>query len=352
MSSQPRIGYAPFHPAFQHPADSRRFAGYAKARGLTIEVARPDRQYDLVVVSELADVTAWAKYRGGKVVFDFIDSYLAIPRTDPRQLFRGIVWYLNGRHSRLRLDFKGALETMCARADAVVCTTEEQKADIGAFCDNVHIVLDIHDEVARSRKQDYTASTPFKLVWEGLPSNVPQLKAIAAVLRQVAARRPIELHIVTDLDRPGALPWLPRIRTADVARRIFDRVAVHRWDKTTLSEDITQCDAAIIPIVTSDPLTRGKPGNKLALLWRMGMPVLTSDTPAYRRMQEAAGLGFLVCGNNADWVKALNDLMNDEASRRDAAERGLRYVGENLTANGVLSQWDAVLTSAGFDFRR
>lgn len=350
MNSQPRIGYAPFNPLFQHPADSRRFAGYAKARGLSIEVARPDERYDLVVVSELADISAWTKYRGGKVVFDFIDSYLAIPRSDPRQLLRGIIWYLNGRHSRLRLDFKGALEAMCARADAVVCTTEEQKADIGAFCNNIHIVLDIHDEVVRSRKQDYAASTPFRLVWEGLPSNVPQLEAIASVLREVAARRPIELNIVTDIERPGALPWLPRIKTADVARRVFRNAVVRRWDKTTVSEEITRCDAAIIPIVTSDPLTRGKPGNKLALLWRMAMPVVTSDTPSYRRMQAAASTPELACHSDADWAAALDRLMGSEDLRREAGRRGHDYVGEHLSTPKLLARWDAVFASLGFKF--
>lgn len=350
MTSKPRIGYAPFKADFNHPADLRRFAGYARARGLPIEVARPDERYDVVVVSEIADVTAWAEYRHGKVVFDFIDSYLAIPRSDPKQLLRGLIWFLNGRHGRLRLDFKGAMEAMCARADSVVCTTAEQKADIGMFCSNVHIILDIHDNVLRRRKQDFAAGEPFKLVWEGLPSNVPQLGAIALVLRELAKDRALELHVVTDEDRQGALPWLPRIKTADVAQAIFDKVVLRRWDKNTLSEIITACDAAVIPIVTGDPLTRGKPGNKLALLWRMGMPVVTSDTPAYRAMQEAAGTADLVCGSGADWKKAIERLIGSEAARREAGERGHGYVARHLTTDILLSQWDAVFASIGFDF--
>lgn len=347
----PRIGYAPFSSNLTHPADSRRFAGYARARGLSIEIAKPREHYDLVVVSEIADVTAWAEYRSGKVVFDLIDSYLAIPRSDPKQFLRGLVWYANGRHSRLRLDFKGALEAMCARADAVVCTTVEQKVDIGAFCRNVHVILDIHDNVLRTRKKDYSAGKPFRLVWEGLPSNVEQLDAIGPVLRDVAKGKSIEVNIVTDLDRPGALPWLPRIKTANVARRIFDKVVLHRWEQDTLSHIITGCDAAIIPIVTSDPLTRGKPGNKLALLWRMGMPVVTSATSSYRQMQQAAGTGDLVCATDADWIAAFERLMAGEAARRSAGERGHAYVTENFNTPRLLALWDDVFASLGFHFR-
>jgi glycosyltransferase involved in cell wall biosynthesis len=350
MTTLPRIGYAPFNASFNHPADIRRFAGYARARGLPIEVARPDQTYDIVVVSEIADVPVWSEYRDGKVVFDFIDSYLAIPRSDPKQFLRGLVWRANGRHSQLRFDFKGALEAMCARADAVVCTTDEQRADIGRFCPNVHTILDIHDNVLRSRKQDYAVSTPFNLVWEGLPSNIPQLKSISFVLRDLAKRHQLRLTIVTDLDRPGVLPFLPRIKSADVALEVFDDIVLQQWDAATLSDNVTKCDVAIIPIFTEDPLTRGKPGNKLALLWRMGMPVVTSATPSYRRMQDAAGTGYLACESDADWIGALEKLMGDEAARRDAGDGGHSYVTEHLQTAQLLALWDGVFSSVGFDF--
>lgn len=350
MKAAPRIGYAPFSAKFTHPADLRRFAGYAKARGLPIEIARPGERYDLVVVSEISDVTAWAEYRSGKVVFDFIDSYLAIPRSDPKQFLRGLVWYLNGRHSHLRLDFKGALQAMCARADAVVCTTVEQQADIKAFCSNVHVVLDIHDNVVRGRKRDYATGSPFKLVWEGLPSNVTQLKTIGPVLQKLAKIHPLELHVVTDVDRAGSLPWLPRIETVDVVGRIFERVLLHPWSADTLSDIVTRCDAAVIPILASDPLTRGKPGNKLALLWRMAMPVACTATPAYRQMQNAAETGTLACVGDAEWLVALESLILDEEFRRDAGERGHAYVAKHLSTESLMARWDCVFASLGFDF--
>jgi glycosyltransferase involved in cell wall biosynthesis len=352
MTARPRIGYVPYGAsAAHHPADIRRFVTYAKARNLPYEVARPDQRYDVVVLNETSDISVWSEYQGGKIVFDFIDSYLAIPRTDPKQLLRGLVWYANGRHSRLRLDFKGALQTMCRRADAVVCTTDEQRGDISVFCPNVHIILDIHDNVIRSRKQDYTASSPFNLVWEGLPSNISQLSAIGSVLREISQHRSVVLHIVTDVDRPGAMPYLPRIKSADVVRGIFENVVLHRWDETTLSTIITQGDIAIIPIFTGDPLTRGKPSNKLALLWRMGMPVVTSATPSYRHMQNAAGTGFLACDSDADWTAALDRLMTSEPVRREAGERGYAYVTEHFNTDRLLSLWDNVFASIGFDFR-
>ena len=348
--SYPRIGYAPYDSSFNHPGDLRRFVAYARARNLPVEIARPDERYDVVVLTELADISVWCEYQGGKVVYDLIDPYLAVPRTDIKQLLRGLVWYANGRQSRLRMDFKGAIQNMCRRADAVVCTTDEQKGDIESFCQNVHIVLDIHDYAIRNRKQDYSASTPYNIIWEGLPSNLPQLKAIRSVLHEISHRKTVVLNIVTDPDRPGAIPFLPRIKSVEVAKVIFDNVVFHHWNETTFSEVVTKSDVAVIPILTADSFARGKPGNKLALLWRMAMPVVTSATPAYRRMMHAAGLSYLACDDDLNWVGALDRLLSDEEARRNAGERGYAYVTANLQTNKLLTLWDNVFSSIGFDF--
>jgi hypothetical protein len=349
--THPRIGYAPFSSNLTHPGDRRRFLAYARARGLPFEIARPDQRYDVVVLSELADISVWPKYRHGKIIYDSIDSYLAIPRTDVKQMLRGVAWFASGRHRRLQLNFPGAIERMCARADAVICTTEAQKHDITSFCPNVHVILDIHDHAVRNTKSDYCAGVPFNLVWEGLPSNLPHLETIRPVLRELSQRRPVGLNIVTDPDRPRLFGRFGRIETLEVARRIFDNVAVHRWDETTFSDIVTRSDAAIIPIALNDVFAAGKPGNKLALLWRLAMPVVTSATPAYLSMQKAIGLGHFACTDAAGWFAALDRLMTNEAERREAGERGHSFVTSNLGTNKLLELWDDAFASVGFDFR-
>jgi hypothetical protein len=349
--TRPRIGYAPFSSTLTHPGDRRRFVAYARARGLPFEIARPDQRYDVVVLSELADISVWPEYRHGKIIYDSIDSYLAIPRTDVKQMLRGIAWFASGRHRRLRLNFPAAIERMCARADAVICTTEAQKEDITPFCSNVHVILDIHDYAVRAIKSDYGAGVPFNLIWEGLPSNVPYLKTIAPVLRELSQRRPIVLNIVTDPDRPRLFGQFGRIETLAVARRIFANVAFHRWDEATFSDIVTRSDAAIIPVTLDDVFAAGKPGNKLALLWRLAMPVVTSATPAYLSMQQAAGLGHFACTDAASWFAALDRLMTSEAERREAGERGHSFVTSNLGTDKLLELWDEAFWSVGFDFR-
>jgi hypothetical protein len=343
----PRIGYVPFSAALDHPADRRRFPAYARSRGISFEIARPDKAYDLVVLSEVADIATWSNYRRGKLVYDLIDSYLAVPLSDPKQLLRGLAWFAVGRHSRPFFNFPAALARMCRRADAVVCTTEEQRQMITALCDNVHIVLDLHDDLIRAVKTDYRAGNPIELVWEGLASNVYQLDILRDALRDLSRRHAIHLSVVTDLDMPRTIPWLGRVKTLKIAQRIFDHVTVHPWTESTWSEVITRCDLAVIPINLHHPLTAGKPGNKLSLLWRAAMPVLTSATPAYVRMQEAAGLGRFACKTPADWRAALEELIGDEAGRREAGTRGRDYVTRRLNSATLLEAWDRVLSSVG-----
>ena len=133
-----------------------------------------------------------------KIVYDLIDSYLAIPRDNLKGRLRGLAKFVGGQHRHLQLDHWRAIEKMCRRADAVICTTVEQQCDIENFCSNVHIVLDIHAAVAQRAKTDYTAGREFRLVWEGLPVTADALLLIDDALRAIGQSHPISLHVVTD----------------------------------------------------------------------------------------------------------------------------------------------------------
>ncbi|MDA1354604.1 MAG: hypothetical protein O3A01_09125, partial [bacterium] len=278
-----RIGYVPISNTLDSPGDRRRFVAYAQARNLKFTLAIPEERYDLVVLSQMADISVWCDYPHGKVVYDFIDSYLAIPRTNIKQWLRGLVMYAIGRHRRFRFDYRATLQNMCSRADAVICSTKEQAGDIKPFCQNVHLILDVQKSIINRVKEDYSSGLPFNLVWEGLPINIWHLNQIQDVLKNIDKHRPLILNIVTDPERSRLLGRFGRIHSIDLARKVFNSVKLHIWDESTWSDIIRNCDLAVIPIDLSDSFAFGKPENKLLLFWRMGMPVITSATPAYLR---------------------------------------------------------------------
>ena len=349
MNNAPRVGYVPFSPTLKAPGDRRRFVAYAEARNLPFELARFDQHYDVVVLSEIADISIWSDYQQGKIVFDFIDSYLSVPRSNWRQLLRGPLWYALRRHKRLR-DYLSNLRAMCRRADAVVCTTNEQKEMIHPFCNNVHVILDIHSTVATEIKTNYAAGQPFRLVWEGLPTNIPQLTTLAPVLRRLSKHRDFELHVVSDPGRSRNQNGIGPIDSQRLLARHFDRVCFHRWEEETCSQILSSCDLAIIPIDLGDRFVAGKPENKLLLLWRMGLPVITAATPAYRRAMQQVRTPELACENDAQWINALEEMISSEPARKEAAIRGRAFAESEHGAVAVIARWDAMFESLGFSF--
>ena len=342
-----RVGYVPYSDALDKPGDRRRFAYYAGKRGIHFEIASPERDYDLVILSARADISVWARYPEAKLVYDLIDSYLAIPRTDLKGRLRGLFKFLARQSRYLQLDHWRAIGDMCSRADAVICSTDEQRSDIQAFCSNVHVVLDAHMGVSRTVKTDYSAHRPFRLVWEGLPQTLGSLALLRPVLEKLQDRFPIEVHIVTD-------PWyfrymgqFGRTSTLETAKKILPDVHFHEWKESDCADIICSCDLAVIPLALTDPFAAGKPENKLLLFWRMAMPVVTSASPAYVRAMQAAGMQ-LTPNTEAGWVSAIERLLVDEPARREAGTLGKAYTERAFSEASLLARWDAVFASLGF----
>jgi glycosyltransferase involved in cell wall biosynthesis len=336
-----RIGYVPYSVDLSRPGDRRRFCYYARKRNITFEIAKPYGNYDLVIVTEWGDLSVWSRYKKGKakMVYDFIDSYLSIPRYDLKGIFRGLAKFIARQSRYPQLNYWRAIEEMCRRSDAVICTTEEQREDILKFCDNVHIILDFHGNVVR-----YSSGDIFNFIWEGLPGNIRSLYEISEVLRQLSSKYKIALHIVTDLEYYKYLGRYVRQKTSKITLKLFDNIHLYAWDENSCSSIITGCDLAIIPLSMNDPLVAGKPENKLLLFWRMGMPTVVSATPAYQRAMRQCGLP-MACRTKNEWLEILEKYIKDKVVRQDAGERGRKFCENQYNEEGMLAQWDEVLES-------
>jgi len=348
--NEARIGYAPRSPGLDVPGDRRRFCFYARARKLSFEVTgEPLPDQDIVVVTTTADISQWSRADPRiKIVYDLIDSYLALPQFTPKSLGRGVAKRLSGETKQLIWDYRSAIEAMCARADAVVCCTEEQRQAILRHCPNVHVILDYHGAEARLRKRRFDASVPFRLVWEGLPYTLPGFREVRAALDRVRRRHAVEVHLVTDLEFRQYAGRFRKWTTRDFAARYVDGFRLHEWTSDRVAEVVTSCDLAIIPVLLDDPMFRGKPENKLLLFWRMAMPTVTSATPAYQRAMSQAGLD-MTCGDAASWEELLEHYIVDADAREKAAERGYRWVTEAHSEFHLIEQWDALFASVGFE---
>jgi hypothetical protein len=342
-----RIGYAPCSSTLQAPGDRRRFCYYARKRNLSFERADPSEAYDVVVVSAAADISIWRRYQRGnaKIVYDLTDSYLAIPKLNPKGLLRGLAKYATRQNRHLLLSYAGGIREMCGRADAVICTTAEQRLDIIPSCDNVHIILDFQGSVARSTKTNYETGDVFNLVWEGLAGNVGTLHEVMGVLCELQEKRPIAIHAITNLSYGKYLNGrFAQRSTVDLARKMPIPLYLYAWNEQTCSTIACACDLAIIPIPLHDSLYAGKPENKLHLFWRMGMPTIVSATPAYSRAMKESGLS-MACKTPQDWRGALDKYFASEEARRDAGQQGKEFVDRYYSEQAMLVRWDDVFSS-------
>ena len=349
--SEARIGYGGYSADFRHPGDRRRFSAYAEQKGLAYERADLSREYDLVLITHNSDIPGWTarKRRQGdrlKFVFELVDSYFV--QTNPlRRLLKGIGRRAIGVDSRLSPDFLRTLVRACEAADAVICSTEEQRETIRRYNPNVFLSFDWFGGDLGRPKGDYSRGQKLRIVWEGQAVTLENLLALREPLNLY--KEHVQLHVVTD---PVMHRWFGRFG-ATASRELlaaFDvPIRFHPWERPSFSSLITACDLAVIPIDTRKAMMRGKPENKLVLLWQLGMPVLTSATPAYERAMAAAGLD-MICRDATDWDASLAAMIGASAAELGAiGRRGRAFALEAYSTAEFQARFDAVFTAVGFD---
>jgi len=341
-----RIGYVPYTRDLRYAGDRRRFCYYASKRNIPFELAKPSEMYDIVVVTERGDLSTWTAYRRGsaKVVYSLINRYLAVPRWDPKGLLRGVAKFVTREARHLQLNYWRAMEAMCERADAVVCTTQEQRQDILPYCQNVHVVLDIHSDDVHAVKTRYASGDTFNFGWEGLAENIEPFLTIREVLTRLQQKRRIALHLVTELRYGRFMRKYWQSDTARLTAKLPAPTYLYQWHPDTCSAVIAACDMALIPIALDKPVDAGKPENKLLLFWRMGVPTVASATPAYARAMRQADLP-MACGTQDEWLDTLERYVASEAARRDAGQRGRRFAEEHYSEERILADWDKLFAS-------
>lgn len=341
-----KIGYGGISKNFCTPQDRRRFGFWASKRKVTFELADPSKQYDLVILPQMADLSQWINYpyKKSKIVFDFIDSYLAIPYSDWRGLFRGTAKYISGQNRYLYLNHWTLLKKMCQRADAVVCTTEEQKKEISKYCPNVFINLDDQSEFAGKKKSNYTCGQTFNIFWEGQGGNIWTFNNIRKAIEEIESNHTIAIHMMTDLTYAVGLGNIGVRSSSKAVKQIFPRTKVYlyEWNPYMISTLAASCDLAVIPIPLDNSLYRSKSANKLLICWRMGLPVITSSTPAYVREMQRAGIDNMCCTTTEDWIQVLGKMIEDEKARSITAEKGFSYVECEYSSNQILNKWDEI----------
>ncbi len=345
MATSPRIGYVPHGPSLDRPMDRRRFPRYAEMRGLSFDVVADRDDREVIVLTPAADITRWVDAsQETRIVVDFPDAFLD-ERQGPKRAVRGLAKWVGGESRRPVVSYLRALERLLERADAVVCSTDEQATNISLYNRNVHPILDLHGEfefVPPIIRQ----SDRFDIVWEGLTATLPAVRQVLPALRSLARSCQLRLHLVTDLEAPKFMNRFVVRRTEEIVANWGIDIELHKWTVETLNEVAGSCDVAIVPVDLTDGLAVGKPENRMRIFWRLGLPVVVSTNPAHERAAELAGLGNLVlCSTAEDWETTLVELSSKPDLRLEVALAGQVAAHAFYSDESLAVRWDRVMDS-------
>lgn len=298
------VGYAPLRQDFSGPGDRRRFLGYANRRSIKWEVATVQGKYDLVVLSQGADLSSWATYTSSPIIFDFVDAYLSESVWSPKSLFRGLFYFLTGRYRRPGLHRRLLLKII-KKSAAIVCASAYQADLVRKYNHSIFIIGDYLEEFKYIQANPVRDAKALRMLWEGLGSNLFHLKRLREPLALLKEIFDFELNVVSDR-HDYTIPLLPRDNSKKVRGYLPGiKLTFRDWNLSNWSSACRESDIAVIPFGSGDKLSRGKPSNKIEIFFRVGLLPLVSPNEAYRTYMDGYGTPELVCYEDRDWVGML-----------------------------------------------
>lgn len=344
-----RIGYQALSADLSHPGDRRRAVFWAKKRGHEI-VTDLHQPVDVIFLTERANFGLYPKKaQGVPIIFDLIDGYLA-SETVAHDWLRGFSKVFAGQLTGNLKPFTHFVQDLCRTASAVVCSSPEQRNMILPFSKNVHVILDSHNEMPMLDFNDTCHDTKkgSDILWEGMPATLGGIKQFANGLRDGRFKDSLHINFVTNTEYYRLLGrYLPNNTSALLRRSIGDlysQSTLIPWSLKNLVDVAGRSSAAIIPIQLSSPLQYMKPENRLLIMWRLGLPCLTSASPAYQRVTTMAGLDT-ICTSAEDWEAKLLQIIENPEFAREIVCQGQKFLKENHTSEILLSKWDRAVES-------
>lgn len=344
-----RIGYVPLSPDLTSPGDRRRLIFWANQRGHAITTDL-NQKIDLVVASETTDFRA--KYftkRKVPLIFDLVDGYLS-PRSKSEDFARGAAKKFSGQISGTMKPFSHLVRDFCQESDGVICSSIEQKNLVDQYNPNVHVILDSHDELPliEPRILKVDTSNKRRILWEGQPATLKSVGKLIEDISYVNTNKDWHFSLVTDEEYYKYLNrFLKRTSLSLLEKNYPNTVKQFSISKWTIKNLVTLAQSSSVSIIPIDllvPIQNMKPENRLLIMWRLGLPCLTSASPAYLRTAKQAEVKSC-CETSSDWVESLDELLNNPTLAFEHVQRGQNYLSEHHSRRILLDKWDRAVES-------
>jgi hypothetical protein len=344
-----QIGYWPLTRSMDSAGDRRRLLFWAAARGHTITTDLTQR-VDVIVASENSDFNSNIFLKSkAPLVFDLVDAYLS-PLNSFNDYGRGVAKKVSRQISGGVKPFSQHISDFCERSSAVLCSSIEQEELVKRHNRNTHVILDSHDEFPfiRPKKPNKNTAPISRILWEGQPATIRGVREISSVLYSLAQSQNLEFNFVTDEKYFKFLNKYFQRDTLDLLKKDLSTVAhdIHLipWTPENLLSSADNGCISMIPIDLTVPMQKLKPENRLLIMWRLGLPCLTSASPAYSRVAMKAGVNA-VCHDQKAWAQNFQLLLDNPVFAYQEVVRGQEYLLENHNRRLLLKKWDAAIES-------
>jgi hypothetical protein len=348
MSGDIKVGYVPYSRNLQHPGDRRRLNLWAKSNASPLEIMNP-LICDVLVLSNAANFNYWLSRAKVPVVLDLVDGYLGENPSLVKDFSRNLLRSFLGKSDFASITYTRAVKRACRKASAVIVASVEQSNLVRPFNQNVHVILDDHSEF-RGENSDESGRVPRSdnkyIFWEGFGFTLKHFEFIAAELDEYLHENDLNLVMVTDIVFPRWGGKYGNIYTEDLIRKWFiksaDRINLVPWTVPNVLEWASKSLFAIIPIDTDDHFANLKSENKLMSMWQLGLPVIFSDTPAYRRVSSRLDLGRW-CVPRDKWRETLASIKVHELISDNSKVES--FISQEHAPSVLAQKWESVILS-------
>lgn len=345
-----KIGYWPLTRALNSAGDRRRLVFWAEARGHKLILDLTEK-VDVIVASENSDFNStFLANEKVPIIFDLVDAYLS-PLNLIDDSARGIAKKLSGQISGGFKPFSQHVRNFCERSTLVICSSIEQEVIINQFNPTTRVILDCHEEIPLIEPtQNANKSKRLnQVLWEGQPATIGGVEQISSVLTTLSRANELHFNFITDQRYFKLLNRYFESDTLSILEKDLHQIShlirITQWTPSNLVESAMQSSLAMIPIDLSVPMQLLKPENRLLIMWRLGLPCLTSPSPAYIRVASKAGVSA-VCKNLQDWTSNFERILNDPTFARSESVKGQNYIHEFHTREILLQKWDDAFEAA------
>ena len=349
------IFYSPYSTKGEGIADRRRLLFWASERKHQVIIIDNDSKIPnnaQIIITSSSDLVHWANFKrvnpNSRIYLDIVDGIHG-EISSLKDFLRGISLVFSGRVSGFPTSMQKILSCTVPFFDGIVCSSPEQsKLWRKYYSGNVAEILDFHEEIPELsgeiiRKSDSGAS----LFWEGLPYTLSHFSILRDFFYHLQPLDPM-LNVYTSFNSKRYLGRFGNIEPRKILRDSIGskgiRFEIHQWSIESLATGASKAAVGVIPMQSDKGYDALKAENRLLIMWRLGLPTLTSPLDSYLRVEQSLGLP-LVCKTTEDWLNGYHKLITDYDYRQLYINRTRNYLKNYHSRNELLLKWDSVFNA-------